>query len=116
MKKLLIALFMSCAILTSASAEVGVKIGVAAQIGSMEASGKEANSDGATATRTSNTREALFGTGGFFIEKDFIILMKSPTFSIKNFFNFEFVNLSTLLNILNIFYNFFYTFSNRFSH
>jgi len=74
MKKLLIALFMSCAILTSASAEVGVKIGVAAQIGSMEASGKEANSDGATATRTSNTREALFGTGGFFIEKDLSFL------------------------------------------
>ena len=53
---------------------LGVKAGFTAQIGSMEASGKEANSDGATATRTSNVREALFGTGGYFIEKDLAFL------------------------------------------
>ena len=74
MKNLTIALLMVCALFTTVSADIGIKVGVSAQIGSMEASGKEANSDGATATRVSNTREALFGTGGYFIEKDLAFL------------------------------------------
>ena len=52
------------------SAEIGIKVGVSAQIGTMETSGSESNSDGVTATQTSPIREALFGTAGYFIEKD----------------------------------------------
>ena len=67
MKKIILAILMTFGIFTMVSADIGVKLGVSAQIGSMEASGSEKNSDGATATRKSNNREALFGTGGFFI-------------------------------------------------
>ena len=70
MKKIVIALLVTFGLTTIVSAEIGVKVGVSAQIGSMETSGKEANSDGTTATNTSKTEEALFGTAGFFIEKD----------------------------------------------
>lgn len=72
MKKLLITVLMLSGIFTIASAEVGVKVGVSAQIGSMETSGKEVSSGGTT--ETSKVQEALFGTGGFFIEKDFAFL------------------------------------------
>jgi hypothetical protein len=74
MKKIIIALIVTFGLTTIVSAEIGVKVGVSAQIGSMETSGKEANSDGATATNTSKTEEALFATGGFFIEKDLAFL------------------------------------------
>jgi hypothetical protein len=74
MKKTILAILMTFGIFTMVSADIGVKIGVSAQIGSMEASGLEKNSDGATADEKSNTREALFGTGGFFIEKDLAFL------------------------------------------
>ena len=72
MKKLLITVLMLSGIFTIASAEVGVKVGVSAQIGSMETSGKEVSSGGTT--ETSKVQEALFGTGGFFIEKDLSFL------------------------------------------
>ena len=65
---------MTFGIFTMVSADIGVKLGVSAQIGSMETSAKESNSDGVTATQTSQTEEALFGTAGFFIEKDLAFL------------------------------------------
>jgi len=74
MKKIILAILMTFGIFTMVSADIGVKLGLSAQIGSMEASGSEKNSDGVTATQKSNVREALFGTGGFFIEKDFAFL------------------------------------------
>jgi len=74
MKKIILAILMTFGIFTMVSADIGVKLGVSAQIGSMEASGSEQNSDGVTATQTSNNREALFGTAGFFIEKDLAFL------------------------------------------
>ena len=74
MKKIVLAILMTFGIFTMVSADIGVKLGVSAQIGSMEASGSEKNSDGATATRKSGTREALFATGGYFIEKDLAFL------------------------------------------
>ena len=73
MKKIILAALMISGIFTMVSADIGLNIGVSAQIGSMEASGKEVNSTNST-TETSNTREALFGTGGFFIEKDLAFL------------------------------------------
>ena len=74
MKKIVLAILMTFGIFTMVSADIGVKLGVSAQIGSMESSGSEKNSDGATATRNSNTRESLFGTAGYFIEKDLAFL------------------------------------------
>ena len=72
MKKITLAILMTFGIFTMVSADIGVKLGVSAQIGSMETSGKEVNSDGTTTT--SDTEEALFATGGFFIEKDLAFL------------------------------------------
>ena len=74
MKKIILAILMTFGIFTMVSADIGVNLGVSAQIGSMEASGSEKNSDGVTATENSSTREALFGTAGFFIEKDLAFL------------------------------------------
>ena len=70
MKKIIIAILMTFGIFSMVSADIGVKVGVSAQIGTMETSGSESNSDGVTATQKSPVREALFGTAGFFIEKD----------------------------------------------
>ena len=72
MKKLIISILVLAGFCTVASAGVGVKVGVSAQIGSMETSGKEVSSDGTT--QTAATEEALFGTGGYFIEKDLAFL------------------------------------------
>ena len=74
MKKIILAILMTFGIFTMVSADIGVKLGVSAQIGSMETSGSEKNSDGVTATQKSQTEEALFGTAGFFIEKDLAFL------------------------------------------
>jgi len=73
MKKMILAILMTFGIFTMVSADIGVKLGVSAQIGSMETSGKETSSDD-TPTNTSSTEEALFGTAGFFIEKDLAFL------------------------------------------
>ena len=70
MKKIIIAILMTLGTFSMVSAEIGIKVGVSAQIGTMETSGSESNSDGVTATQTSPIREALFGTAGYFIEKD----------------------------------------------
>ena len=72
MKKIILAILMTFGIFTMVSADIGVKLGVSTQIGSMETSGKEVSSDGTT--ETSKTEEALFGTAGFFIEKDLAFL------------------------------------------
>ena len=72
MKKTILAILMTFGIFTIVSAEIGLKVGVSAQIGSMETSGKEVSSDGTT--ETSQNEEALFGTAGFFIEKDLAFL------------------------------------------
>lgn len=73
MKKIILAILMTFGIFTMVSADIGVKLGVSAQIGSMEASGSETNSTTAL-TETSETKETLFGTAGFFIEKDLAFL------------------------------------------
>ena len=73
MKKITLAILMTFGIFTMVSADIGVKLGVSAQIGSMEASGSETNST-TSLTETSENKEALFATGGFFIEKDLAFL------------------------------------------
>jgi len=72
MKKIILAILMTFGVFTIVSAEIGLKLGVSAQIGSMETSGKEVSSAGTTVN--SQTEEALFATGGFFIEKDLAFL------------------------------------------
>ncbi len=72
MKKTFLAVFFSLFISSIASAEIGLNVGVSAQIGSMEAKGEEVSSAGTT--ETSDTEEALFGTAGLFIEKDLSFL------------------------------------------
>ena len=72
MKKIVIALLVTFGLTTIVSAEIGVKVGVSAQIGEMETSGKEVSSDGTT--ETAKAEQALFGTAGFFIEKDLAFL------------------------------------------
>ena len=72
MKKIVIALLVTFGLTTIVSAEIGVKVGVSAQIGEMETSGKEVSSDGTT--ETAAAEQALFGTAGFFIEKDLAFL------------------------------------------
>ncbi len=67
MKKIIIlTLFVLSQLTFSASAELGVNIGVSAQVGSAEATGSESENSSVT---NSETEELLFGTGSFFIEK-----------------------------------------------
>ena len=72
MKKTILAVFFSLFILTSANADLGVNVGVSAQIGEMTAKGKETNSIGLT--EQGDAEEAIFGAAGFFIEKDLSFL------------------------------------------
>jgi hypothetical protein len=72
MKKIILAILMTFGIFTMVSADIGVKLGVSAQVGSMETSGKEVSSAGTT--ETAKSEEALFATAGFFIEKDLAFL------------------------------------------
>ena len=72
MKKTILAILMTFGIFTMVSADIGVKLGVSAQIGSMETSGKEVSSAGTS--NSSQTEEALFATAGIFIEKDLAFL------------------------------------------
>ena len=72
MKKILISILLLLGTFSIASAEVGVKIGVSANIGTYEYSGKEltTNTAGtATETNVAKTEEALAGMGSIFIEK-----------------------------------------------
>ena len=72
MKKTILAVFFSLFFSAVASADIGLNVGVSAQIGVMEAKGEEKSSAGTT--ETSDTEEALFGTIGGFIEKDLSFL------------------------------------------
>ena len=73
MKKLVMSLLMTFGIFSMVSADIGVKLGVSAQIGELETSGSEKNSN-TSLTEKSGTEKALFGTAGFFIEKDLAFL------------------------------------------
>ena len=67
MKKIIIlTLFVFSQLTFSASADLGVNIGVSAQVGTAEASGSE--SENGTVSN-SRTEEMLFGTGSYFVEK-----------------------------------------------
>ena len=72
MKKLLILILVLSGTFTMVSAEIGVKVGLSAQVGSLETSAKEDSTDGTT--EHSGNEEALFATAGYFIEKDFKFL------------------------------------------
>ena len=73
MKKLVMSLLMTFGIFSMVSADIGVKVGVSAQIGELETSGSEKNAT-TSLTEKSGTEKALFGTAGFFIEKDLAFL------------------------------------------
>ena len=70
MKKLLISVLMVFTSYTMASAELGVNLGVSAQLGTMTASGSESSTDTSVATETVADQEAMFASGSFFIEKE----------------------------------------------
>ena len=67
MKKIIIlTLFVFSQLTFSASADLGINIGVSAQLGEAEAKGSESE---AGAVSNSKTEAMLFGTGSYFIEK-----------------------------------------------
>tara|TARA_B100000787_G_scaffold148327_1_gene119761 strand:+ start:359 stop:1078 length:720 start_codon:yes stop_codon:yes gene_type:complete len=80
MKKLTFAIIMILSSFSLVSADIGVKIGVSAQLGTMESSAKEQSRDtsaGAVApgaTQTTKLQEVLFASGSFFVEKDLAFL------------------------------------------
>ena len=79
MKKTLLIAIISMFFGSFASAEIGLNIGVSAQLGELTAKGEERNSDSNTNAADgvgtqSKTEKALFGTAGFFIEKDLSFL------------------------------------------
>tara|TARA_B100000795_G_C22694016_1_gene396814 strand:- start:139 stop:849 length:711 start_codon:yes stop_codon:yes gene_type:complete len=70
MKKILISIFLLLGTFSIASAEVGVKLGVSANVGLYEYSGKDSDVGvNATETNVAKTEEALGGMGSIFIEK-----------------------------------------------
>ena len=73
MKKLTIAIFMLIGTISMASAELGIKVGVSAQLGELSAKGTEKSTDTARGSE-SKTREGLFAAGTYFIEKDLSFL------------------------------------------
>ena len=74
MKKLVMSLLMTFGIFTMVSADIGLKIGVSAELGSMEATAQEKNTTTLETNKSKNAEEALFGKGSFFIEKDLAFL------------------------------------------
>ena len=72
MKKLTIAIFMLIGTISMASAELGINVGVSAQIGKMDASATEGSTT--SLVRQTETGEVLFGSGSFFIEKELSFL------------------------------------------
>lgn len=73
MKNITLAILMVLSSFSIASAELGLKVGASVQVGSLETSGKSLNRT-TSELQKSNTREALFGTAGTFIEKDLAFL------------------------------------------
>jgi opacity protein-like surface antigen len=79
MKKTLLIAAISMFFGSFAIAEIGLNVGISAQLGELTAKGEERNSDSNTneadgVGTQSKTEKALFGTAGFFIEKDFSFL------------------------------------------
>ena len=74
MKKLVMSLLMTFGIFTMVSADIGLKVGVSAELGVMEATGQEKNTTTLEINKSKNVEEALFGKGSFFIEKDLAFL------------------------------------------
>jgi opacity protein-like surface antigen len=79
MKKTIILAFIAMFFGSFANADIGLNIGVSAQLGEITATGEERNSDSQTnaadGVGTQKTDEsALFGTAGFFLEKDLSFL------------------------------------------
>ena len=72
MKKLTIATFMLLSYFSLASAELGIKIGVSAQMGDFDVKGSETNSN--TSTTETKKQSSLFANATGFIEKDFKFL------------------------------------------
>tara|TARA_B100000780_G_scaffold201552_1_gene142925 strand:+ start:1274 stop:1975 length:702 start_codon:yes stop_codon:yes gene_type:complete len=68
MKKITIAIFMLLSYFSIASAELGINIGVSAQLGIMEGSGSEGSTAVASERETSETKETLFAMGSYFAE------------------------------------------------
>ena len=79
MKKTLLIAVISMFFGSFANAEIGLNIGLSAQLGELTAKGEERNSDSNTNAADgvgtqSRTEKGLFGTAGFFIEKDLSFL------------------------------------------
>jgi hypothetical protein len=79
MKKTLLIAIITMFFGSFANAEIGLNIGISAQLGELSAKGEERNSDSQTNAADgvgtqSRTEESLFGTAGFFIEKDLSFL------------------------------------------
>ena len=70
MKKLTLAIIMVLSSFSIASAELGIKVGVSAEIGTMETKGSETSSAVGADNQETKTIEALFANGGGFIEKE----------------------------------------------
>jgi|TARA_B110001452_G_C15034937_1_gene361529 hypothetical protein len=66
MKKLLLSILLVMSSISLVSAESGVRVGVSASVGLMEADGKEVEN---SETNTSQTEEGIFGTASIFVEK-----------------------------------------------
>ncbi|WP_415321191.1 hypothetical protein ABXT63_01430 [Candidatus Pelagibacter sp. Uisw_092] len=75
MKKLIVvAVSIMLTSFTVVSAEIGVNIGVSAQVGTMKATGTEKSTDAARADSVTKEQEALFASGSFFVEKELSFL------------------------------------------
>ena len=70
MKRLTLAIIMILSSFSIASAELGIKIGVAAEIGTMESQASETSSAAGADNQKTKVIEALFANGGGFIEKE----------------------------------------------
>jgi hypothetical protein len=73
MKKLLISVLMVLGTFSMASAELGIKVGVSAELGELSGSATETNTATSTAT-AARVEEGMFGKASFFIEKDLAFL------------------------------------------
>jgi hypothetical protein len=79
MKKTILLAFITMLFGLSASADIGLNIGISAQLGELTAKGEERNSDSQVNAldgvgTQSKTEKALFGSAGFFVEKDLSFL------------------------------------------
>jgi hypothetical protein len=73
MKKLLISVLMVLGTFSMVSADIGIKVGVAAELGELSGSATETNTSTTTAT-AARVEDGMFGKASFFIEKDLAFL------------------------------------------